>query len=202
MVDINVLLGQGEIITRKQKCTLDFGFLNKADGTLYLTNRNLIFQVDYRFSEGLNLVLQGQKDVKIEFLHIPIDLVRGVEKKGQSIRVQTEGSLFQEVIGKTHLFAPDRKGRVFENGPEVFSFLMTFINKDVWINEILSLRDRTLEEISKMESQGLDISVDGIEGQGVREKIIIKEVVKVKCRYCGSLFDHTSDKCPTCNASQ
>jgi hypothetical protein len=32
------------------------------------------------------------------------------------------------------------------------------------------------------------------------QQIVIKEVVKVKCRYCGALIDSTTEKCPFCGA--
>jgi hypothetical protein len=34
--------------------------------------------------------------------------------------------------------------------------------------------------------------------QVIREREITREVVKVRCRYCGSLFEETQDKCPYC----
>lgn len=32
------------------------------------------------------------------------------------------------------------------------------------------------------------------------QQIVIKEVVKVKCRYCGALIDSTAERCPFCGA--
>lgn len=34
-----------------------------------------------------------------------------------------------------------------------------------------------------------------------REREIIKEIVKIRCRYYGKLYDERSDKCPHCGAS-
>ena len=93
-LDINDILSQGEVIRRKQSCVLDQGFGNQSDGTLYLTNQNLIFHVAQSSIErGLTLKVDGSKDADVEFIHIPLDLVRGVEKKRFSIRIQTGGSL-------------------------------------------------------------------------------------------------------------
>jgi hypothetical protein len=36
--------------------------------------------------------------------------------------------------------------------------------------------------------------------QIIKEKEIIKEVVKVKCPYCGALVDQGVDRCPHCGA--
>ena len=97
MTDINHFLGSGETIHKKQNCALDQGLGNQSDGTLYLTNQQLIFQIQQSgMARGLDLQIQGQRDVKVEFIYIPLNLVRGVEKKGLSVKVQTEASLFQE----------------------------------------------------------------------------------------------------------
>jgi hypothetical protein len=34
----------------------------------------------------------------------------------------------------------------------------------------------------------------------VREREIIREIVKIKCPYCGQLYDQKEDKCPNCGA--
>ena len=34
-----------------------------------------------------------------------------------------------------------------------------------------------------------------------REKEIIKEIVKIKCRYCGKLYDQHENKCSYCGGS-
>ncbi len=40
----------------------------------------------------------------------------------------------------------------------------------------------------------------GSQAQVIKEKEIIKEIVKVKCPYCGALIDQGADKCPHCGA--
>ena len=39
-------------------------------------------------------------------------------------------------------------------------------------------------------------------GQPAVQQIIIKETVKVKCQFCGSLIDSTAEKCPFCGATR
>ncbi|MGA8710123.1 MAG: zinc ribbon domain-containing protein [Thermoplasmata archaeon] len=39
-------------------------------------------------------------------------------------------------------------------------------------------------------------------GQPAVQQIIIKETVKVNCRYCGALIDSTVEKCPFCGAAR
>lgn len=43
-------------------------------------------------------------------------------------------------------------------------------------------------------------SIDLIPKQPLVQQIVIKEVVKVKCRYCGALIDATAETCPICGA--
>ena len=42
--------------------------------------------------------------------------------------------------------------------------------------------------------------IDLIPKQAPVQQIVIKEVVKVKCRYCGALIDSTAETCPFCGA--
>lgn len=36
----------------------------------------------------------------------------------------------------------------------------------------------------------------------VVEKEIIREIVKIRCPYCGNLYDEDQNKCPTCGAKR
>ena len=33
-----------------------------------------------------------------------------------------------------------------------------------------------------------------------QEKVIVKEIVKIRCRYCGFTYDQGLDNCPNCGA--
>jgi heme/copper-type cytochrome/quinol oxidase subunit 2 len=54
------------------------------------------------------------------------------------------------------------------------------------------------------------IKYRGTENQGADQptpppeatKEIIREIVKIRCPYCGNLYDETEDKCPTCGAKR
>jgi len=38
-------------------------------------------------------------------------------------------------------------------------------------------------------------------GSGVmKEREVIREIVKVRCRYCGQLYEERLDRCPRCGA--
>ena len=206
LTDISRWLDQGEHIIKKQNTVLDQGFTNQSDGTLYLTNRQLAFQVSQStLMRGLDLKIQGQKDAKVEFIWIPLDLINNVEKKGLSINIGTDGSLFQEVIGGGSLFGSKGEGRVFQNGPSNFRFTLNImVNKDEWVKMIYSQRNQLLSIQPKQENipdQAIDYTRQNnanIQNNVIKEKIIIKEVVKIKCRYCGTLYEQTLSRCPHC----
>ena len=40
------------------------------------------------------------------------------------------------------------------------------------------------------------------EGTLVKEREIIREVVKIRCSYCGNLYDEKYDKCPYCGGKR
>jgi hypothetical protein len=39
-------------------------------------------------------------------------------------------------------------------------------------------------------------------GEPMVQQIVVKETVKVNCRYCGALIDSTAEKCPFCGAAR
>ena len=203
LTDINYWLESGEYIVKKQGVTLDQGFGNQSDGTLYLTNHQLVFQVSQSgVMRGLDLKIEGQKDAQIEYIWVPLEYILRVEKKGQAVRVETGGSIFQEVIGRLNIFGPKSEGRTFQNGPGEFNFTMIFVNKDAWVSDITTQRDNVLANqhppIPENESQPSGLAQ---EERVVKEKIIIKEIVKIKCPYCGALYNQIRDTCPHCGAS-
>jgi len=36
----------------------------------------------------------------------------------------------------------------------------------------------------------------------IREREIIKEIVKIRCQYCNNLYDETEEKCPHCGGTK
>ena len=36
----------------------------------------------------------------------------------------------------------------------------------------------------------------------IKEREIIREIVKIRCPYCNGLYDETEDKCPNCGAKK
>lgn len=58
-----------------------------------------------------------------------------------------------------------------------------------------------LKIIGVFDSRSSRVNSSSSQGQPeVMEKEVIREVVKIKCPYCGQLYDQTEDKCPNCGA--
>jgi hypothetical protein len=212
MTKIDSLLNAGEFIVKDQGAVYDQGISNQADGTLYLTNQRILFDVkEGGMYRGLELLVEGQKDAQIEVIEIPLEEISYTEKKRLALEVHTNLSFFREIQGKKGIFKPKGTGRVFENGPQTFRFSVhIFVNKDEWITEIMN-KQRQLIELQKEvppppsnNNPKIDnemIPQSSIEQpQVLREKIVIREVIKIKCTYCGTLYEQGRNRCPHCGA--
>jgi rubrerythrin len=52
-------------------------------------------------------------------------------------------------------------------------------------------------------SSGRDVlTTTPVNQQTVKETEIIREIVKIRCSYCGNLYDETEDKCPHCGGNK
>lgn len=214
MSGINALLQPGEFVVKKQGGAYDQGFNNQADGTLYLTNQRLVFDVkEGGMYRGLELVLQGEKNAQIESIEVNLEDVSHVDKKRLAIEVHTYASNFREIRGKKGLFGPKGEGRVFEMEPAKYRFAFhILVNKDDWVDEINGQKGRLESTMSQQsppppppdyavsQQDGRHIPPPPQEPLVMKEKIVIKEIVKIKCSYCGNLYDQGSNQCPYCGA--
>jgi hypothetical protein len=50
--------------------------------------------------------------------------------------------------------------------------------------------------------QGLQGQVAGENQPIVKEREIIREIVKIRCPYCNNIYDETLDKCPYCGGKK
>jgi predicted RNA-binding Zn-ribbon protein involved in translation (DUF1610 family) len=198
--DINAILEPGEQVIKKQASVYDQGIGNQSDGTLYLTNTSLIFHVNQNtMYRGLELIIDGEKNAHIEFIKIPLENVINIDKKRLSIDVFTAGSYFREIEGRKYLLGPKGNNRSFEIEQSSFKFTLgIFSDKDEWVNLI----NHTKNSLTPKEvTPDKDVkSKEPVEATAMKEKIIIKEIVKIKCPYCGTLNDQSSSRCQHCGA--
>jgi type II secretory pathway pseudopilin PulG len=88
-----------------------------------------------------------------------------------------------------------RKREQFEQ-EQAAKGLVKFVDRDG--NERWGTKEEVREwQREEKEQERLD------KGVVVREKeTIIREIIKVRCRYCGRLYDEALDKCPHCGAAR
>jgi len=214
MSGINELLLPGEYVIKKQGGAYDQGFNNQADGTLYLTNQRLVFDIKERgLNRGLELVFKGEKNAQIESIEVKLEDVSHVDKKRLAIEVHTFASTFREMSGKKRFFGSKGEGRVFDMEPAKYRFAFhILVNKEEWVDEIDSQKGRLVSTISPQtplppppdygdsQREGPPVHSFPQEATVLRERIVIKEIVKIKCSYCGNLYDQGSNRCPYCGA--
>lgn len=80
-------------------------------------------------------------------------------------------------------------------GPDpLFSLFFVLIVIAVIVSFVLKI-------IGVFNSRSSGVNSSSSQGQPeVRETEVIREIVKIKCPYCGQLYDQTEDKCPNCGA--
>jgi hypothetical protein len=89
-------------------------------------------------------------------------------------------------------------GDMFSSFDSIFSlFWIFFVIVAIFVIISFILGFRRMLKFGQAENQ-----VFPENPQVVREKEIIREIVKVRCAYCGTLYDQTLDKCPNCGAKQ
>jgi hypothetical protein len=207
MSNINSLLHSGEFTIMDQNAVLDQGYLNQSDGKLFLTNKRLIFHINQgNMYRGLELIVQGEKNLHVEAVLMPLEQITHVDKKRLSIDVYMNYFAFQEIMGKKGWFGPEGQGRVYENGPDKLRFVFTlFVNKDEWVDKINEQRNVILQTnkgaLQPELEDGDQDTAKSSEPSVMKEKIVIREIVKIKCQYCGTLYEQRFSKCPHCGAS-
>ena len=60
--------------------------------------------------------------------------------------------------------------------------------------------DLETEDESKDSEETVEVDEDSEKTEPIpfKEHEVMKEVVKVKCQYCGQTYEQTEDKCPYC----
>jgi len=71
-------------------------------------------------------------------------------------------------------------------------FIITFIIVILaWVTKLLRIFRRPSESQSTIEGETV-----------VKEREIIREIVKIRCPYCNNLYDEKYDKCPYCGGKR
>jgi lipopolysaccharide biosynthesis regulator YciM len=76
----------------------------------------------------------------------------------------------------------------------VWDFLLIFfISFFILVIIVVTLVFRAKPAIDQQEEAKKKQDID-------QEKIIVKEIIKIRCRYCGFTYDQGLDSCPNCGA--
>ena len=79
----------------------------------------------------------------------------------------------------------------------VFISLYYFLKDD---SSNIVLPEQEYQNLEGVGAPQLSVPPTDVRPQIIKEKEIIKEIIKVKCPYCGALIDQGLDTCPHCGA--
>jgi predicted Zn-ribbon and HTH transcriptional regulator len=92
-------------------------------------------------------------------------------------------------------------------GPLFFAFFVSAVGTYFLFREEIE-REQETEELSEAEVAEEKVKEEApVQAQTqtvkevYREKEILREIVKIRCRYCGRLYEERLDRCPHCGAS-
>jgi rubrerythrin len=67
---------------------------------------------------------------------------------------------------------------------------------------ILAIISYVISLIRSMKSTGKGQWQNSETQQTIKEREIIREIVKIRCPYCNNLYDESEDKCPHCGGTK
>lgn len=154
----------------------------KWTGTLILTNKRIVLE-----------------RVQVKKSHIPIV---GRDQKNESIAFMTPlTEVMQVEIVKKRLGKPV-SFKIFHSGKGT---QFTVNDPNVWQNQILRAKGEVGMPQTNNQTQGVNINV-GMPSQAPQQAVstqtIERQIVKIRCSYCGNLYDEVQTKCPSCGAGR
>lgn len=76
--------------------------------------------------------------------------------------------------------------------PKEYSYALN--NVQEWAGRIQELRNKLEEQPPESEPQ------HKVQTEIIKEREVIREIVKIRCAYCGNTYEEKLDKCPSCGA--
>jgi hypothetical protein len=87
--------------------------------------------------------------------------------------------------------------------------IFTVSDPNVWLNQILKAKSEVgmIHPSVQQPGQGLGVNINlSSSPQGIPQaapaQTIERQVIKIRCRYCGGLYDEVETKCPNCGAGR
>ncbi|MEM0156217.1 MAG: hypothetical protein QW597_06450 [Thermoplasmataceae archaeon] len=152
-------------------------------GTLILTNKRLV----------------------LEKVTIEKHLI-GKDKKNEIIVFVTPLTEIMKADVITKRFGKPISFKITHSGHDS---MFTVSDPNVWLNQILKAKSEVgmLHPSVQQPGQGYGVNINlSSPPQGVPQasstQTIERQVIKIRCRYCGSLYDEVETKCPNCGAGR
>ena len=149
-------------------------------GTLYLTNQRIFLEKTLVRSKmmGLKKDLIEQPVIVIALSHVAnISAEKNLLLKSHRLRITTAKGVYEFRVA----------------------------DPEVWIKHVLQARKGEKSGAAQpQQSTQVPITVNVVQpapSPATQKEVIERQVVKVRCRYCGALVDETKGKCPNCGAS-
>lgn len=169
-----MLLSQNERLILEEK-NVSLGGTSQI-GTLVLTNERLVLEsaINAKKKHSHKTVTE-----EVSLVSIPVDrIIDAKNNKKKFLKPSSLEVLYQETS---------------------VSFLVE--EPQSWVNHILQTRNEATEPYAgKTENHGVTVNVGNQTSAPIQKETIEKQVVKVRCRYCGSLVDELEGNCPQCGA--
>lgn len=159
----------------------------KWTGTLILTNKRLVLERVQVKKSHIPIVGKDQKNEIISFI-TPLSEVMKVE-------------VVKKRIGKPISFKISHSGR---------ETMFTVNDPNVWQNQILKAKSEVGmhpfgTQPAPAQPYGINVNIAApppqqAVQQATSTQTIERQVIKIRCSYCGSLYDEVESKCPACGA--
>ena len=149
---------------------------SKHTGTLILTNKRLVLEVLQIKKSKIPIIGKDQKNEVIVFT-TPLTEVMKVD-------------VVKKLIGKPTVFKLSHSGKETQ---------FTVGDPTVWQNQVMKAKS----EVGMHSGYGVHLNVNAPAQSAPAAPsthTIERQVVKVRCKYCGGLYDEVAPKCPSCGA--
>ena len=149
---------------------------SKHTGTLILTNKRVVLETLHIKRSKIPIIGKDKKEEFIVFT-APLTEVMKVD-------------VVKKLIGKPTVFKLGHSGKETQ---------FTVADPSVWQNQII----RAKSEMGSHHSYGVNVNLTAPAQSAPAPSpthTIERQVVKVRCKYCGGLYDEVAPKCPSCGA--
>lgn len=171
-----MLLNNGEKVILRERNVKLVGY--DKTGTLYLTNQRIFLERILVQSKMMGLKKERiEQPIFIKPLFHITDIIaeKNLLMKSHKLKITTAKTVYELKV----------------NDPEV------------WIKHTIQAKKGEQPRVAQQTIQP-PITVNVVQStpsQVTQKEVVERQVIKIRCRYCGSLVDETNGKCPKCGAT-